>query len=119
LKNLDIIASAITKEMELFIWELKEITPEKDFTFDANEKLLQWVVKWESSKYYAETFEVEIWSDNKNYTLRGEHIIDNLADQVNEDYLLYEDKSSAELISKIDEIIQNFKTALLEINNIN
>jgi len=119
LKSLKTFTSKITLEMELFITRLNKKEPEKKFALEANEKQMHWTIKWKSSKNYSEFFEIEIWSDNNNYTLRGEHVIDSLFDQVNEPYLLYENKSDIELISEKEEILKIIKTSVIKITYIN
>ncbi|MEP1150572.1 MAG: hypothetical protein JXR20_03530 [Balneola sp.] len=110
--------SNISKQIALFVSELQQTALDKSFSFDTNESDYLWKLKWKNSQYLEESFEIELWSENSLFTLRGEHTIDKVMKQVNETYFLYENQSSEELLSKMEEILQSFKNAVLEINNL-
>ena len=110
--------SNVYEQIALFAIELQQKAPDKSFSFDTKESDCVWQLKWKNSQYLEEGFEIELWSENDLYTIRGEHIIDKVTSQINETYFLYEDQSSVELILKMEEILQAFRKAVLEINNL-
>jgi len=110
--------SKLTQELTLYVDGLQEEFPKQSYSLELNGSSNIWEIKWKSSKHYKESFEIEIWSENNQYTLRGEHIIDELLSQVTETYFLYEEISIAELLLKFDEIFKKMESTIKKISHI-
>jgi hypothetical protein len=114
------LTSNITNEITLLVNDLRKEKPEKDFTLKVYEANMYWCVNWKSTKhwkadkYFKEYFQVQVWIDNKKYSLLGEHRVEDVFEHLSEEHFFYKEKTIKELLSITDEIIQKTKEAVLE-----
>lgn len=107
--------SNLSKQIALFVVELQEKSTEKAISFEIKESNTHIIISWKSAKHYQETFEIELWSESDSYTLRGEHIIDDLLKKGTETHFLYEERSEKELTDLVKEILQKTKNSVSEL----
>jgi hypothetical protein len=64
--------SNITNEITLWVDDLQKEKPEKEFSMNVNAENMYWCVNWKTEKYLKEYFQVNVWIENKKYSLLGE-----------------------------------------------
>jgi len=112
--GLNKLTSKVQYEIEIFVEELQNEKPEKEFSFHTYEGKTLWTVNWKSTKYLKEYCELEFWEENNKYSIMGSYIIEDVFEHFNTELVYYENKTTQELWIKIDEILDEFKKGINE-----
>ncbi|MFD1292591.1 hypothetical protein ACFQ5N_01975 [Lutibacter holmesii] len=110
----------MTNNIKKMVSGLQKENPTKEFSIRIYEENMYWCVNWKSSKHWKtdkllkEYFQIQVYNDNGKYSLLGEHRIEDIFEQLSEEYFLYKEKTMKTLTLLTNEIIQKTKLAVLE-----
>ncbi len=114
------LIAAITQKMTAMVAELQKEKPEKEFSLTVYEPNMYWCVNWKSTKrwktehFLKEFFQVRMYADDENYSVKGEHMAEDVFEHLCDNHPLVKKKTVKELFEMTDAIVQQTKEAVLE-----